>query len=82
MRIHAAKLSSGGLHPNALPRVIVVLAVLLVICATDGWYQRDDTLARVTVGLALVLFATGFLLVREGRRGLWHVDHGPPCRAA
>lgn len=67
MQVQSSKVSSGWLSANASFWLAVMLGVLLVICVANLWYQRDDPVARLTVGLAVLLFATGFLFVRESR---------------
>jgi PAS domain S-box-containing protein len=44
-----------------------LLAVLLAFCVTALWYQRDDTFARVVLGSAVLLLATGFVAVLGAR---------------
>lgn len=70
MQLHKAKISSGWLPANASLLLTVMLAALLIICVTDLWYQRDDMLVRVIVGMVVALFAMGYLLVRESRNSV------------
>lgn len=44
-----------------------LLAVLLAFCVAALWYQRDDTFARVVLGSAVLLLATGFVAVLGAR---------------
>jgi PAS domain S-box-containing protein len=67
MQLHSARIWSGWLGSEASLWFAFALAVLLVICVTGLWYQRDDTLTRVVIGLTVALLATGFLVLRESR---------------
>jgi len=66
-QLHPTRPLSGLPHSNGYLWLIVALAALLVICVAGVWYQRDDMLARATVGLTLALLATGGLVWRERR---------------
>jgi PAS domain S-box-containing protein len=67
MQTYPAKLSFGALQRDISFWLAVALAVLLVICVGDLWYQRVDILARVAAGLAVVVFAASFLVAQQSR---------------
>jgi PAS domain S-box-containing protein len=69
VQLHSAKIAAGRLQQNATVLLSGVLAGLL-ISVTVLWLQRDDTLVRVTVGLAVALLTMGFLVLRESRNSV------------
>ena len=70
MQLHSAKAALGWSYANATLWLAIVPAVLLVACVGALWYQHDDALTRVTVAVAVLLFATGFFAVRESRNSI------------
>jgi len=56
------------LHPSIYLMFAAILATVLVACIGAFWYERDDTLARLAVGVTVALLATAFLAVGESRR--------------
>ena len=67
MQLCSSGIGSGRLFRDLGLWLAVAVALLLLICIADLWYQREDMLARVTAGLAIVAFAASFFVAQESR---------------